>query len=455
MSNYARRFDNTAKCRGLAREVTARVSHTYVDKFFVSYQEGLRVTNQLRARTAFSPVFSPVSALPLALIVLAGLCAGACTKGQTIAQAAPAPPEVSVARVLVRNIVEWDEFTGRLVAVDTVAVRPRVSGYIERVAFKEGAEVKRGDPLFLIDQRPYVAELDRARADLQRATSRAELSKRERERAEKMIGTHAISQEEADERINAEHEAGASVSAAQAAVDTATLNLSFTRVTSPIAGRVSRAEITEGNLVSGGTAGTATLLTTVVSLDPIRAYFESDEQVFLKHISLPQAGAHTGGHAARTPVFLGLANEEGYPHEGYLDFVDNQVDPSTGTIRARAVFDNKARLFTPGLFARLKLVGSGRHESVLIDDRAVGTDQDKKFVLQVGTDNATEYRPVVLGPVVDGLRVVRAGLKPGDRIIVNGLQRVRPGMPVTPKEVAMDAASTAAAGQSATNRASH
>ena len=343
------------------------------------------MTNQLRARRLFFPAASA-----LVLIVLAGVLTGACTKAQTTAVAAPAPPEVSVARVLVRNIVEWDEFTGRLVAVDTVAIHPRVSGYIERVAFKEGAEVKRGDLLFLIDPRPYVAELDRARADLQRAVSRAELSKRERERAEKMIGNHAISQEEADERFNAEREAGASVSAAQAAVDTATLNLSFTRVTSPIAGRVGRAEITEGNLVTGGATGAATQLTTVVSLDPIRAYFESDEQIFLKHISLPPGGARTGARESRTPVFLGLANEEGYPHEGYLDFVDNQVDPGTGTIRARAVFDNKARLFTPGLFARLKLVGSGHHEAVLIDDRAVVA----RVAGQPGC--ATELHPVLV-----------------------------------------------------------
>jgi len=399
------------------------------------------VTNQLRARRFIVSAFS-------LLALTSVLLTGACSKAQTTAAAAPAPPEVSVARVLVRNIVEYDEFTGRLVAVDTVAVRPRVSGYIEQVGFKEGAEVKRGDVLFVIDPRPYVAEHDRAKADLQRAISRAELAKRERERAEKMIGTHAISQEEADERINAEREAGANVSAAQAAVDAATLNLGFTRVTSPIAGKVSRAEVTEGNLVTGGQAGAATLLTTVVSLDPIRAYFESDEQVYLKHISLG-----SGGHATtRIPVFLGLANEEGYPHQGYLDFVDNQVDPSTGTIRARAVFDNKQRLFTPGLFARLKLEGSGRHDAVLIDDRAVGTDQDKKFVLKVGTDNSAAYQPITLGPVVDGLRVVRAGLQTGDRIIVNGLQRVRPGAPVTPKEVAMEGASAPAAGQSAANR---
>ncbi len=397
------------------------------------------MTNQLRTLRVIVPVVLILGALASAMLT------GACTKAQTTAAAAPAPPEVSVARVLVRNIVEWDEFTGRLAAVDSVAVRPRVSGYIEHVAFKEGAEVKRGDVLVVIDQRPYVAELDRAKADLQRSISRAELAKLERERAQRMIGNHAISQEEADERTNAEREATANVNAAQAAVDTATLNLGFTRVTSPIAGRVSRAEVTEGNLVSGGQAGAATELTTVVSLDPIRAYFDSDEQVYLKHISLPKNGAKP---AARTPVFLGLANEEGYPHEGYLDFVDNQVDPSTGTIRARAVFDNKQRLFTPGLFARLKLEGSGRHEAVLIDDRAVGTDQDKKFVLTVGKDNTATNQFVQLGPVVDGLRVIRVGLKAGDRIIVNGLQRVRPGSPVTPKEVPMEEANTPTSGGS-------
>jgi RND family efflux transporter MFP subunit len=390
------------------------------------------VTNQLRA------LRFPVSFFAsLLLLTSVSLLTGACTKSQAAtAAAAPPPPEVSVARVLVKNIVEWDEFTGRMVAVDTVAVRPRVSGYIDKIEFKEGAEVKRGDVLFVIDPRPYVAELDRARAELQRATARVELAKRERARADTMLTSKAISQEEADEKTSAEREAMANVNAAQAAVDTATLNLSFTRVTSPISGRVSRAEVTQGNLVNNGAGGPATLLTTVVSLDPIRAYFDSDEQVYLKHVSL-------GAKGRKIPVFLGLANEDGYPHEGYLDFVDNQVDPSTGTIRARAVFDNKQRLFTPGLFARLKLEGTGKHEAVMIDDRAVGTDQDKKFVLTVGSDNTTKVTFVQLGPIVDGLRVIRSGLKPDDRIVVNGLQHTRPGAPVTPKEVPMEAAPAA------------
>jgi len=395
------------------------------------------VTNQLRALRSVVPIAF------IFLVLASVLLTGACSKGQTTAVAAPAPPEVSVARVLVKNIVEYDEFTGRLAAPDSVQVRPRVSGYIDKVAFREGADVKKGDVLFVIDQRPYVAELDRAKADLQRTQSRAELAKRERERAEKMIGNKAISQEEFDERVNNEREATANIAAAQAAVDTATLNLGFTRVTAPIAGRVSRAEVTEGNLVSGGQGGAPTLLTTVVSQDPIWAYFESDERVYLKHVGLGKTGARG---KTRVPVFLGLANEDGYPHEGYLDFIDNQVDPGTGTIRARGVFENKNRQFTPGLFARIKLEGSERHESVLIDDRAVGTDQDKKYVLVVGKDNQAAIQFVQLGPIVDGFRVIRGGLKPGDRIIVNGLQRVRPGSPVTPKEVAMEAPATPTAG---------
>jgi RND family efflux transporter MFP subunit len=364
---------------------------------------------------------------------------GACSKGQTTAVAAPAPPEVSVARVLVKEIVEYDEFTGRLAAPDSVQIRPRVSGYIDKVQFKEGAEVRKGDVLFVIDQRPYQAELDRAKAELTRAQTRAELSKRERERAEKMIVSKAISQEEFDERSNNEREATASIAGAQAAVDVAKLNLDFTRVTSPISGRVSRAEVTEGNLVSGGQGGAPTLLTTVVSQDPIWAYFDSDERVYLKQRGL-------AAKKGKVPVFLGLANEDGYPHQGYLDFIDNQVDPGTGTIRARGVFENKNRQFTPGLFARIKLEGGEKHEAVLIDDRAVGTDQDKKFVLIV-KDNAAAIQFVQLGPIVDGFRVVRGGLKANDRIIVNGLQRVRPGTPVTPKEVAMEAPSLPTNGQ--------
>jgi RND family efflux transporter MFP subunit len=237
--------------------------------------------------------------------------------------------------------------------------------------------------------------------------------------------------------VSAAAQGGSSVRAAEAAVAMARLNLEWTRVRAPISGRVSNAMVTEGNLVQAGPPG-ATLLTTVVSLDPIYVYFDSDEQTFLKYGALARAGLRQSSHVAQTPVHLGLANENGgFPHRGYVDFLDNQLDSRSGTIRTRAVFSNRDRLFTPGLFARLKLVGSGRYRATLILDRAIGTDQDKKFVLIVKPDSTVDYRPIQIGRLVDGLRIVTGGLVPGDRIVINGLQRVRPGMKVTPTITAM------------------
>jgi RND family efflux transporter MFP subunit len=350
--------------------------------------------------------------------------------GRTAPPAAP-PPGVTVAEVLEQEINEWDEFSGRIEAVGAVEIRPRVSGYIERVAFAEGKEVNKGDVLFIIDPRPYEAELARAVADLARARTRASLAEREVERAQRLVAVEAISREEFDTRTSAEAESKASIAAAAAAVATARLNVEWTRVRSPIAGRVSRAEVTAGNLVQAGPP-TATLLTTVVSLDPVYVYFEGDEQTYLRYGELARAGTRPSSRDQRNPIQMGLANEQGFPYTGYVDFVDNQLNPQTGTIRARAVFSNKERIFTPGLFARLKLVGSARYRAVLVLDRAIGTDQDKKFVLVLRPDSTVEYRPVQLGRLVDGMRIVRAGLQAGDRIVINGLQRVRPGMKVTP-----------------------
>jgi RND family efflux transporter MFP subunit len=333
---------------------------------------------------------------------------------------------------------EWDEFSGRLEAVEKVEVRPRVSGYIEAIHFREGKEVKKGDLLFVIDPRSFAAELKRAEADLVRVKAGAELARSQRERAGKLLQNKFISQQDYDERINGLRAADANVLAAQAALDVAHLNMEFTRVTAPIDGRVGRAEITVGNLVGAEGPSGATLLTTIMSLDPIYAYFEGDEQIYLKYMELAQSGVRPSSREVRNPIYLGLANEEGYPHLGYMDFVDNKLDPATGTIRARAVFDNKERLFTPGLFARLKLVGSGKFKAVLINDRAVGTDQNQKFVLVLGAQNKVDYRPVKIGRLIEGLRVVKEGLKPGELIVVNGLQRVRPGMPVTPQTVPME-----------------
>jgi multidrug efflux system membrane fusion protein len=349
----------------------------------------------------------------------------------------PPAPAVTVADVTGRDITEWDEFTGRFEAVDAVEIRPRVSGYLRRVLFAEGKEVRKGEVLFEIDPRPYEADLAGAEAELERSRSGAALAAREVERAQRLVTVQAISREEYDARVSAAAQGGSSVRAAEAAVAMARLNLEWTRVRAPISGRVSNAMVTEGNLVQAGPPG-ATLLTTVVSLDPIYVYFDSDEQTFLKYGALARAGLRQSSHVAQTPVHLGLANENGgFPHRGYVDFLDNQLDSRSGTIRTRAVFSNRDRLFTPGLFARLKLVGSGRYRATLILDRAIGTDQDKKFVLIVKPDSTVDYRPIQIGRLVDGLRIVTGGLVPGDRIVINGLQRVRPGMKVTPTITAM------------------
>ena len=349
----------------------------------------------------------------------------------------PAPP-VTVAPVAARDVTDWDEFTGRLEAVDAVEIRPRATGYITRVAFVEGSEVRRGDVLFEIDRRPYEADLARAEAELERARTTAALATRDVARGERLVAIQAISREEFDARTTAETQGGAAVRVAEAAVVTARLNLEWSEVRSPIAGRVGRAEVTVGNLVQAGPP-TATLLTTVVSLDPIYAYFDGDEQTYLKYL----ARTRVVGRGAHEPVYVGLANEDGFPHKGYLDFVDNQLNPQTGTIRARAVLSNRDRRFTPGLFARIKFMDSDPYRAALVVDRAVGTDQDKKFVLALKPDSTVEYRVVQLGRLVDGLRVVTAGLKPGDEIVINGLQRVRPGMKVAATVVPM-AADTAA-----------
>jgi len=351
----------------------------------------------------------------------------------------PAPP-VTVAAVAERDVTDWDEFTGRLEAVDAVEIRPRATGYITRVAFVEGSEVRQGQVLFEIDRRPYEAELARAQAELERARTTAALATRDVARGQRLVASQAISREEFDGRATAEAQGEAAVRAAEAAVATARLNLEWSEVRSPISGRVGRAEVTLGNLVQAGPP-TATLLTTVVSLDPIYAYFDGDEQTYLKYLARTRAT----GRDPREPVYVGLANEEGFPHKGYLDFVDNQLNPQTGTIRARAVLSNRDRRFTPGLFARIKFMDSDRYRAALIVDRAVGTDQDKKFVLALKPDSTVEYRVVQLGRLVDGLRVVTSGLKPGDEIVINGLQRVRPGMKVAATTVAMTADTTALA----------
>ncbi len=370
--------------------------------------------------------------LTLASIALAALVVAGCARNEA-AEAPPAPPQVSVAKVIERPITEFDEFTGRFTAVDRVELRPRVSGYISSVNFTEGHEVKKGDVLFVIDPRPYDAEFKRAAAELARAKTQLSLAQSEFERAKTLLDARAISKEEFDARVSGAAQATANVQAADAALDAAQLNLTFTRVRAPISGLVSRAEVTAGNLVTTD----QTLLTTLVSVDPIYVEFEGDEQVYLKYNALARAGLRPSSRDSQNPVWVGLADEQETPHKGVMVFVDNELNPATGTIRARGRFENHNRQFTPGMFARVKLVGSGEYNALLINDSAVSTDQSVKYVLAVNAANKVEYRAVKLGPVVDGLRVVREGLAPGDSIVVNGLQRVRPGMPVTPQVVAM------------------
>jgi len=338
-------------------------------------------------------------------------------------------PAVTVAEVIHRPLREWQEFSGRLQAVNSVEIRPRVSGFIDRVGFADGARVKKGQLLFQIDPRPFQAEVERLVAERTRSVSDLELAKANRARAERLIGAHAISREEYERQVAAEASAQGALGSIDASLQEARLNREFTEVRAPIDGHVSRAIITAGNLVTS-----ASLLTTLVSDDPVYVYFDTDEQTYLRYA---KATHEARAHGGESDVFIGLVDEDGYPHPGKLDFIDNQVDATTGTIRARAALANPDGRYTPGLFARVRLVGGEDHDSVLIENRAIGTDLSKTFVLTLTKDNRIEYRLIELGPEINGLRVVTHGLAPNDLIVVNGLQHVRPGQSVAPTRVAM------------------
>src|SRR5260221_4633749 len=396
-------------------------------------------TGGRRSRIGEIEVARIFTACMVSLAAGALLLLGGCGKPGR-AQSAP-PPQVRVSHVLEKRVKAWDEFTGRLQHVETVEIRPRVSGYIDKVAFTEGSQVKRGDLLFVIDPRPYQAEYDRAAADVKRYKTALDLARIELVRVQRLKDSGAVSEEELDERKSTVAQAEANVAGSEAALETASLNLNFTRGRSAIAGKASRAEVTRGNLVTGGING-GTLLSSVVSMDPIYLYFDADEQSYLRYTQTAHSGVGPSSNDAQNPVQIGLANEEGFPHAGAVDFVDNQLNPQTSTIRARAVLQNKNGQFTPGLFARVQLLVSGEYSAILIEDRAVNTDQNQKYVLLLGANNQIEYRKVKLGRVIEGLRLVREGLKPGDVIVVNGAQRVHPGVTVAPQRVTMGATGT-------------
>lgn len=364
----------------------------------------------------------PLAALPaLFLLALAGCGRGEAVEGPGLAPA----PEVTVAEAAFRTLRDWSDFTGRIEAVETVEVRARVSGYIETVHFEEGAKVEAGDLLFRIDPRPFETEVERLEAEVARAEAELGLARSFRDRSERLLAENATSAEEHEQLAADALVAEAQLGAIRAALESAELELSFTRVTAPISGRVSRADRTSGNLVDGSVA-----LTTIVSESPVYVYFDVDEHTYLEMIG-------DDADQARASVLVGLINEDGYPHAAELDFVDNQVDATSGTIRARAVLDNADGRFRPGLFARLRLVSNREYHAALIDDRAIGTDFGRRFVFVVGDDSVVEYRAVETGRLLEGLRIVTSGLDPADQVIVNGVQRVRPGVTVAATEVAL------------------
>ena len=378
----------------------------------------------LRVAGSRCTVLAMILALPLA----------ACGGGGGDQQQMP-PPDVNVATVVIQPVTEWDEFSGRIEAIDSVEIRPRVTGYLAATHFREGSTVAKGALLFSIDDREYRAAADSANADVVRAQTRVDVARTELARSEKLAAAKAASAEELEQRRGELAQAQADVSASQARARQAQLNVEFTRVVAPIAGRVGAALIRPGNLLSAGSS----LLTTLVSIDPVYVAFDGDERMFLKYQSLARDGDRPSSRDAENPVRVGLANEEGYPHSGHMVFVDNALDPTTGTIHAKALLANTDGVFTPGLFARVQLLGSGTYDAMLVHDRAILTDQDRKYVYVLGPNNAATRRDIVPGPVIDGLRIVKAGLEAGDKVVVNGSRKIFfPGMPVAPFEVPMD-----------------
>jgi RND family efflux transporter MFP subunit len=361
--------------------------------------------------------------------VILALLAQACSEQAAQAPASPPPPAVTVANPLEKNVVEWDEYTGRFEAVDTVEVRARISGVLDDVKFKDGAIVNQGDLLFVIDPRPFERVLDRDRAALQGAKVQQEFAEKDLERAKPLIANNTISAQLFDQRTQAVRAAQANVLAAEASVRSAELDVEFTQIHAPVSGRIGRKLVSEGNYITGG-SGSGTLLTTIVSIDPIYFYFDVSEADFLKYKRLDEQGLRPSSRNTPNPVQLALQGDPSFTYKGKMNFVDNRIDPNTGSLRGRAVFENPHQLFQPGLFGRIRLIGSGEYKAILLPDMAVATDQSNRFVFVVTDDGTVSTKAAVLGPIIDGLRVIRSGVAASDWVIVDGMQRARTGIKV-------------------------
>ena len=358
------------------------------------------------------------------------------------AQAAAGPPPVTVAQPTKRTVTDWDEFTGRFEAVEEVQVRPRVGGSVTSVQFKDGDMVHTGDLLYVIDSRPFEAVAEQADGQLADARAKTELAKRELDRALALVQTSAVSEQNVDQRRQALQAAHAAEMHAEGALKAAQLNIEFTHVLAPITGRVGRHLISVGNLVQGGDNGPSTLLTTIVSMDPIYVYFDVDEATYQRNSRLWFEGKRPSSRDTPNPVQVALSGETKPSHEGHMDFLDNRLDESTGTLRSRAVIPNKDLSILPGQFGRVRLIGSSPYEALLLPDTAIATDQSRKIVFVVKDDDTVEARAVELGPLDGGLRVIREGLKPEDRVIVDGIQRARVGAKVTPHKAEIGSSKT-------------
>ena len=372
------------------------------------------------------------SARRAAALVLATLVVGC---GESKPPDGPPPPAVTVAPPVKRTVSDFDEYVGRFVAVNSVEVRARVSGYLENVHFNDGQTVKEGDLLFTIDKRPFLNAAQQARANLDAAQSNLAFTEADYARGQQLVRDKTITEQTFEQRSQAFRNAKASVSGAEAALRTSDLDLEFTELRAPINGRIGDRRVSQGNLVTGGAGGNTTLLATIVSADPIRFEFTFDEASYLRYERLSKGGQDVASRGAGVPIALKLIDEQEFGHEGSMDFVDNVIDRSTGTIRGRAIFGNPKGIFTPGMFARVQVPASPPSEALLVPDSAVGTEQARKFLLTVNAENTVVPKYVTLGQItLDGLRVIKSGLAPDDRVIVNGLLRARPGQKVTPQE---------------------